>query len=36
MEYDDRPVRSGLKIMVPRDNALSLGVVRNIAKAAGW
>jgi hypothetical protein len=36
MEYDDRPVRPGVKIMVPRHNALSLGVARNIAKAAGW
>ncbi len=29
----DKP---GLKIMVPRHNVLSLGVARNIAKAAGW
>jgi predicted RNA binding protein YcfA (HicA-like mRNA interferase family) len=30
------PNKTGLKIMVPRHNALSPGVVRNIAKAAGW
>jgi hypothetical protein len=29
----DKP---GLKILVPRHNVLSLGVARNIAKAAGW
>jgi hypothetical protein len=28
--------KPGVKIMVPRHNALSLGVARNIAKAAGW
>ena len=28
--------KPGLKIMVPRHNILSLGVARNIAKAAGW
>jgi hypothetical protein len=31
--HADKP---GVKIMVPRHNALSLGVARNIAKAAGW
>ncbi len=28
--------KPGIKIMVPRHNALSLGVARNIARAAGW
>jgi hypothetical protein len=28
--------RPGLKIMVPRHAVLSLGVARNIARAAGW
>ena len=28
--------RPGVKIMVPRHKALTPGVARNIAKAAGW
>jgi hypothetical protein len=28
--------RPGVKIMVPRHNVVTLGVARNIAKAAGW
>ena len=30
------PSKPGIKIMVPRHRALSPGVARNIAKAAGW
>ena len=30
------PAKPGLKIMVPRHKALSPGVARNIARAAGW
>jgi len=30
------PERPGVKIMVPRHKTLSPGVVRSIAKAAGW
>jgi hypothetical protein len=33
LAHADKP---GLKILVPRHTVLSLGVARNIAKAAGW
>jgi predicted RNA binding protein YcfA (HicA-like mRNA interferase family) len=28
--------KPGIKIMVPRHTTLTIGVARNIAKAAGW